>query len=369
MQVIICIYNHLLIHPTSKIKQDIMVALGFACINSLIDGAMHNGRTAIMCHIHVIFLGAGRQRKEQIANLVDSRRDEQVRCHVEFALHEAFVPFFRLSTACARKKVRRLNPRHANRVRLTRDKCIQRRIGMPLAHVVAEEGILVVADELRLELGAQIIPAHAFRRALCFFAVLAFFNAGISGLGWGDFCNNLTTRDIHIAGNGHKGNDAVTSLIAVLILIKRKAPRNGGRLCIRVHTSCFINIFNGDFADFCCFFGSYAQLGIVNTSNKLIKTVAPFCDKIMVVKIFVENDPQPCHGHGGIGARTHAQMNLRTRREPINARINANHLGTALHQVNHRMAEQTIAIRCKRHLAPHDHYFRHAISRVIVGAL
>lgn len=87
----------------------------------------------------------------------------------------------------------------------------------------------------------------------------------------------------------------------------------------------------------------------------------------MIVEILVDDDPQPRHRHGGIGAGTHAQMHFGARGEPVDARVDADELGTALHEVDDRMAEQAVTIGSERHLAPHDHDLRHVVLGVIVG--
>ena len=59
----------------------------------------------------------------------------------------------------------------------------------------------------------------------------------------------------------------------------------------------------------------------------------------------------------------------RTGREPVDARVDANDLRTALHEVDDGMAEQAVAVGGERHLAPHDHDLGNLVHGVVIRAL
>ena len=88
----------------------------------------------------------------------------------------------------------------------------------------------------------------------------------------------------------------------------------------------------------------------------------------MVVQILVDDDPQPCHNHGRIGSRAHAQLDLRAGGQPVHPRVDRDERGTAPHHIDDGMAPEAIAVRRQRLFAPHDQHFGAHPVRVVVGA-
>ena len=88
----------------------------------------------------------------------------------------------------------------------------------------------------------------------------------------------------------------------------------------------------------------------------------------MVVKVLGNDDVRPGHGHRGIGAGAQAQLDVRTSRQPRDARINADDMRPTLHEVDDRVPEHAGVIALEGSFAPHNNHLRSDVLRIVVSA-
>ncbi|EHL08607.1 hypothetical protein HMPREF0322_00700 [Desulfitobacterium hafniense DP7] len=87
----------------------------------------------------------------------------------------------------------------------------------------------------------------------------------------------------------------------------------------------------------------------------------------MVIEIFGNNHIEHGHSQGGIGAGAEAQMNIRPAGQPVDPGIDHDQAGAPLHQIDHRMPEEAVAVGFQRRLAPENQNLRHLIFRIIIA--
>ena len=369
----------------AQLNDKVHIGFNFAYINGLVNSTVEDRRSAVMGHHNVILLGARGQRQEQVASCFNSRRDEHVGSHAELKVLQAFVPTMRLSAAGRSQKRGGLNPTHANLVRLALGHSVEHHVGLSVTDVVNVQRILFVANSLVAQVFGQTIPTNTAGRACCIFSrVIVCASVGLVQVELGllafrcklvlntgsriNLGNNLTTGNIDVARNGHQSQNAVCSLVAVLVLVECQTPSNRSRLCVCVHASSLVDILYGNFADLSSLFGGHTHLGVIDAGCKLVEAIAPVLNELMIVKILVDDNPQPSHSHCRVGTRTNTQMNFSARRKPVDARINGNQLSATFHQVDNSMTEQAVTVGGKRHLTPHNHDLGHMVCRIVERA-
>ena len=373
----------------AQLDEYLDVGLHLAHVHGLVHRAQRHRRSRVVRHDHVVLLGARGQGQHEVGERLDGGRDEAIGCHAPLQVLAALVPTGRLGAARGGEQRRGLYPAHADAVRLALRHRVEHHVGLRVTNVVHVERILVVADGLALEVVGQRIPADAALRAR------GVLGRGVVGLvdvergalhrrGLGsrlrlrvvlhtgrrvDLGDDLAAGHVDVAADGHQRQHAVGRLVAVLVLVERKAPGDGRGLRGGVQAGRPVDILHRHLADLRGPLGRHALVRVVDARGELLEAVRPLLHEVVIVEVLVDDDGQPRHGECGVGAGAHPQMHLCARGQPVHTRVDADELRTALHEIDDRMAPQPVAVRRERHLAPHDDDLRHPVHGVVVGSL
>ena len=293
-----------------------------------------------------IMLSESRHREEKIRKALDGGVHIQVGCNRVLHREERLVPTLILIRAGCRNKVGGVNPCHLRCIRNTGLERFKRLIRVSRRHGRCEGRPFVNANALAPQFVGEVLArvgapmAESARR-------VAYSQAA---------------GHVNVAGDSHNGQDCMTSLHAVLVLVDCKTPLDAHRVVVRHDTSSSTNLFSRNPG---LLLNELKRI-LVHTLCKLIKAIAPVLDEVMIIEILIDDDIQNTESQGGISARLKLQRHVAlASTKPGNARIDADDLRSALHHVNQRVTEESVTIRPKRHLAPANDNLRKLIIRIV----
>ena len=110
---------------------------------------------------HGLALGVRCERQDDVGAALDGRGDPAVGREDEVELDHGVMPALGLGGAGSGKQVGRCDEATVNLVRLARLHRLEREVGMRVEHHTDIGGILVQANDLVLQLGAELLPAKA----------------------------------------------------------------------------------------------------------------------------------------------------------------------------------------------------------------
>ena len=286
-------------------------------------------------------LGESRHREEKIRKALDGGVHIQVGCNRVLHRKERLVPTLILIRAGCRNKVGGVNPCHLRCIGNTSLERFERLIRMGRRHGRREGRPFVNANALAPQFVGEVLArvsapmAESTRRV----------------------ANSQAAGHVNVASDSHNGQDCMTSLHAVLVLVNCKTPLDAHRVVVRHDTSSSTNpglLLNE------------LKRILVHALCKLIKAIAPVLDEVVIIEILIDDDIQNTESQGGISTRLKLQRHVAlASTKPGNARIDADNLRSALHHVNQRVTEKSVAIRPKRHLAPANDNLRKLIIRIV----
>ena len=317
-----------------------------------LDGRMHeasrNRARSIVREHGAVALGDGLQRQEDVAGGLDGRIHERIEADAELKrLDDSVVPALGLHGGAAHEVVAGVEA-HLDRIGLAGLESLQHKVGMRIQDEHAVCRVLFQADELLLQLVANaLLEAEAG-------LVVASARAG----------QNLSTRSIQVASDGHQVDGHMALLHAVGLLVGSQAPLDSGRLGGRVHAGGLINLLDRNLADL----GGLLSRHGGATLSQLLEAVAPVLDEVVVVQVFLDDDVDHCHAQRGVGAGAQLDVQVCASRQPGDARVDDDQTGAAAHGVNHGMAEEAVRVGLERSLAPNDQDLGQVIALVFPTA-
>ena len=204
----------------------------------------------------------------------------------------------------AGKSVAALGPEHLDRVILARDGYLARledaRHGIAVRR--SDEVHALIADHPLAELTVEsaLVSVKVYRRIS---------RVDVECV----MPKNMSTRLLDVAADGHKVAHSLDPMHRRRgARVEHEAPLDSTLVGVRVHASRADNVLDGDGGD--CR-GPFRRV-LLHVSLELIIVRAPAIDELMIDKVFVHDDVQPCQGDAAVRAGMRTQPVLRVSTPP-----------------------------------------------------
>ena len=217
---------------------------------------------------------------------------------------------------------------------------------MRVQHHTDIGGVFLKADDLVLQLCSELLPAEA---------------EVAEGVVY--VSKKLAAGNVHVSSDGLKGQDAVSCLGSVGLLVDRKAPKDCGIARVRIHACCAIDVLDIDSADFRCFLGRHGG----DSLRQLFEAVAETIDEVVVVQVFLDDDVEHRHAERRVGAGAKGKVVRCACCKPIGSRVDRDELASALHAVDYGVPEESVTVRRQGLFAPRNHNLGNFIGGIFVA--
>ena len=204
---------------------------------------------------------------------------------------------------------------------LARLHCVQGEVGVALVHNRGETRVFLCAKALLPHLGLQ---NAGFKAPISHIA-------GRVVIASNGRTERASARLVEVAGDGKQAQKRLGELNAVGILIDCETPTQSAA--------------NG---------GSPRRRILPYALGKLIDAVAPPINEVVIVEVVLNNVVKHGESQRSVSTRTKLNDLLGARSEPVDTGVNADQLGSATHEVDHRVAPEAIGVGLQRLLAPHE---------------